>query len=71
MAYFRGLSQYFCLENVTGCLETKYVSILRENYLMDAEAKVLKSKLKSVIESYVWEIKHWNIETDILGKIPN
>lgn len=29
VAYFRGLSQFFCLHNTTACLETKYVSILR------------------------------------------
>lgn len=29
VAYFRGLSQYFCLSEVAACLQTKYVSILR------------------------------------------
>jgi hypothetical protein len=42
VAYFRGLSQYFCLAGVIEALETKYVSILRDNYLMDSDAKTMK-----------------------------
>lgn len=53
VAYFRGLSQLFCLQNISGCLETKYISILRENYLMDNDAINLKAKLTNIIDDYV------------------
>ena len=42
VAYFRGLSQYFCLEPISQEIETKYISLLREKYLKDAEAQTLK-----------------------------
>ena len=71
VAYFRGLSQYYCLQNIAGCLETKYVSILRENYLLDSDAVELKKNLGKILLDYLNELKKWEISKEILSKIPN
>lgn len=59
VAYFRGLSQFFCLHRTTACLETSYVSILRENFLMDNDAERLMAKLSQIINDYVQDINSW------------
>ena len=46
VAYYRALSQYFCLDMDSTSINTKYVSILRDNYLVDEETKSLKNKLR-------------------------
>jgi hypothetical protein len=71
VAYFRGLSQFFCLEFTTGCLETKYVSILRENFLMDKDAEQLIGKLRNIMNGYMGEIVSWDVGREVLRKAPN
>lgn len=71
VAYFRGLTQFFCLRLTSGCLETRYVKILRENFLMDKDAEQLIGRLGSIMGEYMGEISDWEVENDVLRKKPN
>jgi hypothetical protein len=70
VAYFRGLSQFFCLEGVVPGTDTRYVRILRENYLRDPDAGKLKGKLSMFLSDYLRDIGEWEIEGELLRKVP-
>ena len=59
VAYFRGLTQFFCLGLNSDCLETSYVQILRENFLMDKDAEQLIERLSSIMGGYMGKIAEW------------
>lgn len=71
VAYFRGLAQFYCLGLTSGCLETRYVQILRENFLMDNDAEQLIGRLGSIMGGYMGEMADWEVEREVLRKTPN
>ncbi len=50
MAYFRGLSQYFCLERLF--VESQYTRILHQVIGKDADTILLKNKLDVIVNEY-------------------
>jgi hypothetical protein len=66
IAYYRGLSQYFCYQSIDNAKnselsDVKYMLILYKEYLKDEDALKLTKKLEGIVEGYKKLVNDWNV----------
>ena len=69
MAYFRGLSQYFCLETVF--IESPYIRILHQTIGLDPDTILLRDKLHVIMNDYYAEIFNWTVTNNLFKQLPS
>ena len=68
VAYFRGLSQYFCLETVF--IESPYIRILHQTIGQDPDTIILRDKLNVIMNDYYGEIYNWSVINNLFKQLP-
>lgn len=69
VAYFRGLSQYFCLETVF--IESPYIRILNQTIGLDPDTIIMRDKLNVIMNDYFTEIYNWTVTKNLFKQLPS